>query len=445
MVALQPSWAWTPEGVIPDPVVTFDDGRIIRCCESARHPGPPPERLPGRLLLPGLVDAHSHAFQRAFRGHVQWRAAGEDDFWSWRRAMYGVAGRLSPEAVQAVSELAFVELVEGGVTHVGEFHYLHHQPDGRPYPDPDELALRVLAAAERVGLRITLLWVVYARGGPGVPLSPEQGRFACPSPQAALRSADRLAGRCGPLASVGLAPHSVRAVPPEWWADLAAWPGPLHTHVSEQLRENALCRAEVGLSPIGLLDREGVLSDRFFAVHLTHPEPGDLDALRRAGSGIVVCPSTELDLGDGFFPVDGRRGIPLALGSDSHALSDLWREARALELHARAVAGRRNVMTPVGPDPQALAARLLRVATTGGARALGADEAVIRAGAPADLIALDLRRPAATGQPPLVAAALSATVDWVERVWVGGRPIVIDGRHADRDAIVRAALPWLGS
>jgi len=442
--AIQPSWAWTPEGVKPDPVVTIDDGVIIRCCDAARHSGPAPERLPGRLLLPGLVDAHSHAFQRAFRGHVQWRRQGDDDFWSWRQAMYKVAGRLSPAAVQAVSELAFLELVEGGVTHVGEFHYLHHQPDGTPYADPDELALRVIAAAARVGLRITLLWVVYGRGGPGTPLSAEQRRFSCASPAAALAAAERLAGRCGSRAAVGLAPHSVRAVHPSWWAELAAWPGVLHAHVSEQPRENAQCHAEVGLSPIALLEREGVLSDRFAAVHLTHPEPGDVDALRRAGAGVVVCPSTELDLGDGFLPNDVRLGLPLALGSDSHALSDLWRETRALEMHARALAQSRNVLTPTSSNVQALASRLLGVASAGGARALGVPPGRITDGAPADLVALDLRRPAAIGQPPLVAAALSANAGWVDQVWVAGRRVVRHGRHADRDEILRAALPFLG-
>ncbi len=445
MFNVQPSWALTPEGVLRDPIVTIDDGVILRCSAPTRQPDGPVERLPGRLLLPGIVDAHSHAFQRAFRGHVQWRADGHDDFWSWRQAMYATANRLSPEGVHAVSRLAFLELVEAGVTEVGEFHYLHHQPGGAPYDDPDELALRVVAAAREVGLRITLLWVLYARGGPGLPLAPEQRRFGSRSVEEGFAAVERLRARVGPLARVGLAPHSVRAIPPAWWSDLATFSGVCHAHVAEQPREVEACRAETGRSPLALLDEAGVLRPTFWAVHLTHPDPADLHRLRRSGAGVVVCPSTELDLGDGVLPLGVREGIPRAVGTDSHALADPWRELGALELHARALAGRRNVMSPPGDDPEALAGRLLRIGSSGGAAALGGSDRAIAPGAPADLVALDLRRPAAAGQPPLVAAALSATADWVDRVWVAGAPVVVGGRHPERDRFVADAAPFLGA
>lgn len=443
MIALQPSWAWTPEGVVSDPIVTIDDGIILRCSTAERHLGVPVERLPGRLLVPGLVDAHSHAFQRAFRGHVQWRSGDHDDFWSWRRAMYKVASSLPPEGVQAVSELAFLELLEGGVTRVGEFHYLHHQPDGQPYADPDELARRVLAAARSVGVQITLLWVVYGRGGPGSEVVPEQRRFLSKTPDCAARAVQRLRPSLRLGESIGLAPHSVRAVPPGWWPELASFPGVVHAHVSEQPREVEQCRAETGLTPLELLAEHGVVGPRFTGVHLTHPQGSDLEIMRRSGASLAVCPSTELDLADGFLPLAAREGIALCVGSDSHASADLWSEARALELHARALSGRRCVMAPPSQRRDALAERLLTIASRGGARALGAVEPVIAEGQQADLVALDLRRPAAAGVPPLVAAAFLATPDWVERVWVRGVPRVIEGQHPSRAEIVARATPWL--
>lgn len=443
MFNLQPSWALTPEGVLRDPIVTIDDGVIVRCSAAERYPGGHVERLEGQLLLPGLVDAHSHAFQRAFRGQVQWSSSPHDDFWSWRRAMYGVANRLPPEGVEAVSRLAFLELVEGGVTEVGEFHYLHHHPDGTPYEDPDELSRRVIAAAREVGLRITLLYVVYGRGGFDQQPGAEQRRFISASPDAALAAVERLRRGVEPGVRIGLAPHSVRAVPPPWWGELAAFNGVIHAHVSEQPREVEGCLAETGLTPIELLAQHGMVDSRFTAVHLTHPRGRDLDLVRRGASSVAVCPSTELDLGDGFFPVEGREQISLCVGSDSHASSDLWQEIRALENHARALAGRRLVMASPGSSRQGLARRLIEIGSLGGARALGAPEPGVRPGAPADLVSLDLRRPAAAGVPPLCAAAFSATAEWVDSVWVGGVRRVSQGRHPERARILAAAEAWL--
>lgn len=439
MKKVQPSWAWTPEGVLKDPVVTWDDGLIIGCSEAGSHLGGGVTRLPGHLLLPGLVNAHSHAFQRAFRGHVQHREPGAGDFWTWREAMYRVANALDPNQLEAVSRLAFLEMVLCGITEVGEFHYLHHAPGGQRYADPDELARRVIRAARSVGLRIALLRVAYARGGAGKRLSAEQLRFEAREPGEVLDAVRRLEADAPDGVRIGLAPHSVRAVPPDWLPELAGFEGVIHAHVAEQPAEVAASLAETGLSPLEVLGEAGLVTERFSAVHLTFPSAGEVDRLERAGATVVVCPSTELDLGDGFVPLDARTRLRLALGSDSHAMIDLWHEARTLEMHGRGLAGRRHVLTPAGDD-RGLAARLLRSATVDGARCLGSAGGRIAVGAPADLVALDLRQVAAVGVPPLEAAAFLARPEWVRQVWVGGEPVVVDGVHAQQQRIVEDAL-----
>lgn len=439
---IRPEWVWTSEGLRTDLCVEIRADHIVGLDRAERYPHVD-VALPGRLMIPALVNVHSHAFQRAFRGHVQWRAAGRDDFWSWRDRMYAVANGLTPEGVEAVSRLAFLEMAESGIGWVGEFHYLHHQADGTPYADPDELARRVLAAAADVGLRITLLRVAYERNGPGQPLRPDQRRFGDRHPDQVLEAIERLSRHVGPGQDIGLAPHSVRACSAEWLAALATWRrGPVHVHVAEQPAEVEACRAEHARSPVQLLDDVGMLHDRMVAIHLTHPDNDDIERIRRRGAGVGVCPSTELDLGDGFFPLDAL-DLPMSVGSDSHARIDLLSEARSIELHARACSGRRNVLAPVGA-PHGLAERLLGIATTAGRRALGADALGIAVGTPADLLALDLRRVAAAGVPPLEAAAFVATPEWVDSVWVRGTQIVSEGRHPRRDAILDAARPWLG-
>lgn len=427
---LAPEWLWTPEGLRTGWAVEIGPtGHIVQLLAPDRQPRDA-EHLPGRLLLPAMVNAHSHAFQRAFRGQVQWRSTGDDTFWTWRDRMYGVANALSPEGVEAVSRLAFLEMAEAGFGAVGEFHYLHHQPDGTRYADPDELARRVLAAAAAVGIRICLLRVVYQAA------RDDQRRFGDRSPDEALAALARLPG------AVGLAPHSVRAVPAAWMPTLATWQGVVHAHVSEQQAENAQCHAVTGGSPLRLLASHGLVSSRFSAVHLTYPLAGDLELLLGADAGVVVCPSTELDLGDGFLPLDVRETARMSIGTDSQARIDPWAETRDLELHGRGLAGRRNVLAPPG-DRHGLAERLLNAGSRAGSRALGFDDRGIAVGAPADLVALDLRRPGALGVPPLEAAAFVATPEWVDALWVGGRPVVRGGHHPDREAIVAGARPFL--
>jgi len=441
MWVVQPEWVWTERGLLTGHCVAFHNGIIVGVSPAERYTQVD-QRLPGKLLLPGLVDAHSHAFQRAFPGRVQWRGEGEDTFWTWRQAMYATANRLSPEGVFAVSRLAFLELALGGVTRVGEFHYLHHAPDGTRYEEPDELARQVIAAALDVGIRITLLRVAYGRHSPGKELQPDQQRFGDRSPEDVLAAIDRLAKDADPRVNVGLAPHSVRAVPPEWWPTLAQFPGVVHAHVSEQPAENAQCLAENGCGPLELVNRSGALTSRFTVVHLTFPMEGDAERIRDAGAAIAVCPTTEMDLGDGFLPLSLREAR-LCLGSDSHASAHLLGEARCLEWHARALAGRRNVMSPPG-ERHGLAERLLRAASLEGDRSLGGAGRGIAEGAPADLVAMDLDRPAAAGVPPLEAAVFNSSPDWVSHSWVAGKPVIVEGRHPLAETVVREAKGHLG-
>ena len=285
-----------------------------------------------RIVLPGVCTAHSHAFQRALRGRTQRRESGGASFWSWRGMMYDFASKLDPERIYALSRMAYVELATNGVTAVGEFHYVHHQPDGTPYADRTELAQAVVRAARDVGLRVTLLRVLYHRAGPGLPAEPGQRRFCDDRVEDALSDVDALAKRFrdDPCVAVGVAPHSVRAVPREWIGEASTFARagriPLHMHVSEQRREVVECEAEHGLRPMQLLDADTVLDDRFVAVHATHLTADEIDALGRARSFVCVCRTTERDLGDGLCDAAAMlaAGAQLCTGTDSHASSEVW-------------------------------------------------------------------------------------------------------------------------
>lgn len=439
MKAIEADWVWTGTELKSGEAVRVDDAGMVVEVGPAQV-GDRRERHPGCLLMPGMVNAHSHAFQRAFRGHVQWRAAGQSDFWSWRDAMYRTAMGLSPEGVGSVSRLAFMEMAEAGITSVGEFHYLHHQADGTPYDDPDELAHRVISAALDVGIRIALLRVVYHRNGAGQALRPDQQRFRDDRPDDALAAVARLAAHPDPRVTAGLAPHSVRAVPADWMTELASFEGPIHAHVSEQPAENEQCLAEHGCSPLQVFEAGGVLSPRFSAVHLTFPLDGDVQRMVDHGSTVVVCPTTELDLGDGFLPANARAAA-LAVGSDSHARIDLFEEVRSVELHARALTGRRCVMAPED-SRHGLSERLLGIGTSGGARSVGVHSG-LSAGSPADLCLVALEGPDTLGVPPLEAVVFGAGPAHVRQVWVGGDPLLEEGRHRYRDAFMCDARPHL--
>ncbi len=407
------------------------EGRILEVAPH-RDDGLPVVSLPRAALLPGFVNAHSHAFQRALRGWVQ-HAAGEDSFWSWRERMYGLATRLDPEAIGAVSALAFAEMLRAGFTSVGEFHYLHHQPDGTPYADPDELAKRVLAAARQVGLRAVLLRVAYARSGAGLAPNPRQARFIDAHAEDVLAAVERLRASG---AQVGLAPHSVRAVPREWLRGFAGFKGVVHAHVDEQPEEIRQCLAETGRAPLQVFGDAGLLGPGFTAVHLTHPNDEELALLHATGATVCVCPTTELDLGDGFFPAWKVSG-PVCIGSDSHAAIDPFAELRAIELHSRAVLGRRNVLPHEGED--GLAAHLIHAGTASGAHALGIPAGRIACGQLADLVAIDTSRMEFALGRPLPTLVFNGSPAAVAEVWVGGRHVVRDGRVPGGEALAREA------
>lgn len=414
MVQLHPDHLYQDGALVPGLAVTLDGGRVV----AVGPPGPDAVRLPGQALLPGFVNAHSHAFQRALRGHVQ-HADGPDSFWTWRDRMYTLANGLDPDGVERVSELAFREMLRAGFTSVGEFHYLHHQPDGTPYADPDELALRVVAAAARVGIRLVLLRVAYARAGFGAPPNPLQRRFIDPSPDHALAAVARLRARG---VAAGLAPHSVRACPADWLRAFAAAEGPIHAHVDEQPAEIEASLREHGRRPLHVFADAGLVHERFTAVHLTWPDDAEIATLRAAGATVCACPTTELDLGDGFLPAERLDGVPLAVGTDSHAAIDPFYELRSLEWHARGVAGRRNVLRHHGPD--GLAARLVDHGTRDGARALGIDAGTIAPGRLADLVAIDTTRLEFAESRLLPAIVFNGSPAAVSAVWVGGRQVV---------------------
>lgn len=409
------------------PYVEVDAAGLVTRTSIGRPADAPPivHDLGRALLLPGFVNAHSHAFQRAIRGATHRRGAHDpSSFWSWREAMYRTATTLDPEAVFSVSRACFAEMLRAGITCVGEFHYLHHAPDGRPYADPNELSRQVLRAAATVGIRLVLLSVYYARAGAGRPPLPEQRRFCDGSVDAYLRRLDILRGEG---VALGVAPHSVRAAPREALRELAAYAHahalPLHAHVSEQPQENAECRAEHGLTPTGLLAATGCL-DRpggFTAVHAIHLEPADFAAL--AGQHVCACPTTEADLGDGIIPAGEHllHGGRLCLGSDSNSVVDLVQEARLLEMHERLRTHARLCLT--GPEGQ-VGRTLLDIATRGGAHALGRPElGRLRVGAPFDACTVDLAHPTLADLDPahaLDALLLGGTAAPISRVFVAG-------------------------
>ena len=330
------------------------------------------------LLLPALTTAHSHAFQRVMRGAAQ--RPGRDDFWSWRGAMYRAASSLDPASIGRISRVAFRELHRAGVRTVGEFHYVHHQTDGTPYAERTAMSDAVIAAARAEGLRISLLRVAYHRAGPGRPAEPEQRRFCDASVEDVIRDVDALRAKYKhvPEVRIGIAPHSVRAVPKEWIAALGAHAAqhglPFHMHVAEQPREIEECVAETGRRPVELLADAGVLSARFVAVHATHLAPHEAALLGQARAFACVCATTEADLGDGLPDLGAlrRAGARLCTGIDSHVVNDPLAELRALETLERLRTGKRTTFEPAQGTP---AEALWRAGSIDGAHACGFDDA----------------------------------------------------------------------
>jgi formiminoglutamate deiminase len=390
------AWLGGP-GVEAAVAIEIEDGVITEVRPGAEPAG---ERVPG-LTLPGLANAHSHAFQRVLRGRTQ---RGRGSFWTWREAMYEAAAALEPDGYRELAAGVFAEMVRAGITLVGEFHYLHHGPDGTPYADPNAMGAAVIDAAAATGIRLTLLDTCYLHGGIGAGLEGVQRRFGDGSVDLWAERVAALAD--GPRVRIGAAAHSVRALAPEELAAVAAATGgrPLHAHVSEQPRENEECLAAYGRTPGQVLADAGCLDRDFTAVHATHAT----EPLPR----VCLCPTTERDLADGV----GRPTGPFALGSDSNAVIDLFEEARAVELDQRLVTGVRG-----HHEPEAL----LAGATATGYAALGWDGGALRPGACADLVAIGLDSVRLAGAEDLVGSVVYAAhpAD-VRRVMVGGEWIL---------------------
>lgn len=409
-------------------LIGVEGERIVTVRVGCAEPPEGATALPG-YTLPGLANAHSHAFQRAFRGRTE---AGRGTFWTWRELMYEAASRLDPDSYFALARATFGEMALAGVTGVGEFHYVHHAPDGTPYEDPNAMGAAVIAAAREAGIRITLIDTCYLHGGIGEAVAEGQERFSDGSVEAWVARVDAL--EPGPAARVGAAIHSVRAVAPEEAAVVATWANergaPLHAHVSEQPAENVACQTTYGRTPTGLLAEAGALSERFTAIHVTHPTDADRALLGDAGATVCLCPTTERDLADGIGPAAALReaGARLAVGSDSQAVIDLFEEARAIELDERLDRLERGNHE---------AATLLDAATAAGHRAIGWPEAgAIERGRLADLVNLSGDGVRLAGIAPETAAAsivFAATAADVTNVIVGGEFVVRDGVHVSMD------------
>ncbi|MGW0149504.1 formimidoylglutamate deiminase [Streptomyces sp. NPDC003333] len=416
--------AWLDTHVEPGVALDVADGRLTAVRTDVPTPPPGAEVLRG-LTLPGLANAHSHAFHRALRGTVQ---VGSGTFWTWREVMYTIAERLTPETYHALARAVYAEMALAGVTAVGEFHYVHHAPGGTPYADPNAMGEALIAAADEAGIRITLLDTAYLSSGFGRPPTAHQLRFSD-------GDADAWAERSSLLkehdhARIGAAVHSVRAVPADQLATVARWAeerrAPLHVHLSEQTAENEACREIHGCTPTQLLALHGVLGPRTTGVHNTHLTPEDISLIGGSGTGTCMCPTTERDLADGIGPAAAlqNEGSPLCLGSDSHAVIDLLEEARALELNERLRTRTRGHWT---------ASALLRAASADGHAALGWDRAgTLEPGALADFTTVALDSVRTAGPLPRLGAetaVFAASAADVSHTVVAGRHVVRDGTH----------------
>ena len=402
------------------------------------------------ILLPGMGNLHSHAFQRGMAGLAETRGPGADSFWSWREVMYRFALSMTPDEVAAVAARLYVEMLEAGFTRVGEFHYLHHAPDGKPYADIAEMAGRIAAAAGETGIGLTLLPVFYAHSGFGGAAPGEgQRRFINDVDRfARLMEASRaaLAGLDG--AVLGVAPHSLRAVTPDELAAVTTLgDGPIHIHIAEQVREVEDCVAWSGARPVEWLLANALVDGRWCLIHATHMTNAETAAMAASGAVAGLCPITEANLGDGVFPAreflaaGGRFGV----GSDSNVLIGLADELRQLEYSQRLFHRARNVLAAPGASN---GRALFDAALAGGGAALGAGQAAIAAGAPADLVSLDPSHPTLAGKAgdAILDAWIFAGGASVDCVWVGGQKRVEGGRHRLRDAVAdryRSAISGL--
>jgi len=425
MQYLAPQYVYTEQGLQRNMLISIaEDGRIATIKPQRKKLPENVQHLPNMLLLPGFVNAHSHVFQRALRGHTHRRIAQRDSFWSWREAMYAEAQRLDPDSLYKEAVQTYREMLVAGYTTVGEFHYVHHQVDGQPYDNPNAMADAVLAAGHDAGIRVVLLMTAYAQSGFDQPPTPEQRRFCDRSVEAYLQRVDDLRVKGIPI---GLAPHSVRAVPELWFRAIAEYCNtynlPLHVHADEQRSEIEQCKTRYGCTPIELLERFGVLGPRTTIIHATHANVAELALLAKYGCTVCVCPTTEGDLGDGIAPYAELMSsdILLAIGSDSNTRLDPIEELRWAEYSARMRYQSRRVLVcekQTSPGPL-----LLDIGTHGGAVALNIETGVITPGMSADIVAVDLTHPSLRGwteEDLLDNLFFGASSDVILNVWVQG-------------------------
>lgn len=431
--------ALLPDGFAENVTLTVTDGTIAAVAVG----NPAPEaalRLDG-LALPGMPNLHSHLFQRGMAGLSERRGATADSFWTWREVMYRFLDRLGPDDVQAIAAQAMVEMLEGGFTAIAEFHYLHHDKDGRPYANIAAMAQAVAAAAEETGIGLTLLPVLYRFGNFGsAPPAHGQRRFVNDRDGfARLMQASAEAIRGLPDSRLGVAPHSLRAVAPEdlgWLLDLVP-AGPVHIHVAEQMREVEDSLAITGQRPVEFLCDTVALDRRWCLIHATHLADAERDAIARSGAVAGLCPITEASLGDGIF--DGVRyhaaGGVFGIGSDSNIQIDAGAELRLLEYSQR-LRDRGRALLAEAEASSGLA--LWKNACAGGAQACGRALGRVAAGQRADLVSLDLDHPALAGkrgEAALDSAIFAANALPLRDVLVGGRRLVSEGRHVARTAV----------
>ncbi|HEX6514289.1 MAG TPA: formimidoylglutamate deiminase [Nocardioidaceae bacterium] len=420
-------------------LVSVEDGRFTRVEPGVTEVPADAQRLSG-LTVPGMANCHSHAFHRALRGHTQ-RERGT--FWTWREQMYAVAERLTPDTCYDLARATYREMLAAGFTAVGEFHYLHHGPEGTPYDDPNAMGVALVEAARDAGIRIALLDTCYLASGIGSPPEGVQRRFADGDADAWAARVERLRHLTDDRTVVGAAIHSVRAVPRDQMPTVAAWARahavPLHVHLSEQVAENRACLEHYGETPTGVLEEAGALGERSTAVHATHLTDADVRLLGETRTHACLCPTTERDLADGIGPsrLLHDAGSPLTLGSDSHAVVDAFEEMRAVELDERLDSQERGRWS---------AGELLHAATSVGHASLGFDDAGrIAVGARADLVTLDPCSPR-TGGTPIgpEAAVFAASAADVVAVVVDGRRVTGRDEHADIGHDLARAVEALG-
>ncbi|WP_164739897.1 formimidoylglutamate deiminase [Xanthomonas sp. BRIP62411] len=435
--ALWAARALLPDGWAGDVRITLAQGRIATV-QADRAPVAGDTRV--TLLLPGLGNLHSHAFQRGMAGLTEVGGRSGDSFWSWRELMYRFVDRLDPDSLQAIAEQAYVEMLESGFTRVGEFHYLHHSPGGAAYAQAGEMSARIAAAAATTGIGLTLLPVFYAHSDFGglAPSAAQRRLIHDIDGFARLLDDCRRSLTALPDAVLGLAPHSLRAVTPEQLAALVPLTdGPIHIHIAEQQREVEACLAWSGQRPVQWLLTNAPVDARWCLVHATHVDASELQAIAGSGAVVGLCPITEANLGDGVFPMQAfaAAGGRFGVGSDSNVLIDAAEELRLLEYGQRLQLQARNVLAQAGTSSGRW---LFDQAGEGAAQALGIAHTGIRVGASADLLELDPAHPALLARDDdalLDSWLFAARGGAVRTVWRAGRPVVRDGRHVDRARI----------